>query len=113
MDGSFGSENRDAGVCHKGSSGVREIHNPSFFTEKELEVELCFEVSYLFAESRLRDVQSVGSFREVHLFGQDNDRVQLPNFDKGKHCSKPRSRVGDTRSFVLPSVREIDEWLFA
>ena len=94
MDGSFGSEDRDAGVCHECSSGVREIHNPSLFTQKELEVELCFEVSYLFAESRLRDVQSLGSLREVHLFGQDNDRVQVPNFDKGEHCSTPRSRVG-------------------
>jgi hypothetical protein len=94
MDGSFGSEDRDAGVYHKCSSGVREIHNPSLFTQKELEVELCFEISYLFAESRLRDVQPLGSLREVHLFGQDNDRVQVPNFDKGKHCSMPRSRVG-------------------
>jgi hypothetical protein len=35
MDGSFGSEDRNAGVCHKGSSGIREIHNPSLFTQKE------------------------------------------------------------------------------
>ena len=94
MEGSFGSEDRDAGVCDKCSSGVREIQNPSLFTQKELEVVLCFEISYLFAESRLGDVQSLGSLREVHLFGQDNDRVQVSNFDKGEHCSKPRSRVG-------------------
>jgi hypothetical protein len=94
MDGSFGSENCDAGICDKRSSGVREIHNPSLFTQKKMEVVLCFEVSYLFAESRLRDMQSLGSLREVHLFGQDNDRVQLANFDKGEHCSTPRSRVG-------------------
>jgi hypothetical protein len=53
MEGSFGSEDRDAGVCDKCSSGVREIQNPSLFTQKELEVVLCFEISYLFAESRL------------------------------------------------------------
>jgi hypothetical protein len=94
MDGSLGSEDRDAGVCHKCSSGVCEIQNPSFFTQKELEVVLCFEISYLFAESRLADVQSLGSLSEVQLLGQDDDRVQLPNFDKGKHCSKLRSRVG-------------------
>ena len=94
MDGSLGSEDRNAGVCHKCSSSVREIHNPSLFTQKELEVQLCFEVSYLFAESRLGDVQSLRSPREVQLFGQDNDRVQVPNFDKGEHCSTPRSRVG-------------------
>jgi hypothetical protein len=39
-------------------------------------------------------VQSLGSLREVQLFGQDNDRVQVPNFNKGEHCSTPRSRVG-------------------
>jgi hypothetical protein len=39
-------------------------------------------------------VQSLGSLREVQLLGQDDDRVQLPNFDKGEHCTKPRSRVG-------------------
>jgi hypothetical protein len=94
MDCSLGSEDRNAGVCHKRSSGVCEIQNPSFFTQKELEVVLCFEISYLFAESRLGDVQSLGSLREVQLLGQDDDRVQLPNFDKGGHCSKPRSRVG-------------------
>jgi len=99
MEGSFGSEDRDAGVCDKCSSGVREIQNPSLFPQKELEVVLCFEISYLFAESRLRDVQSLGSSREVQLFGQDNDRVQVPNFDKGKHCFKPRSRVGLHQEF--------------
>ena len=46
MDGSFGSENCDAGVCDKRSSGVREIHNPSLFTQKKMEVVLCLEVSY-------------------------------------------------------------------
>ncbi len=53
MDGSFGSEDSNAGVCDKCPSGVREIQNPSLFTQKELEVVLCFEISYLFAESRL------------------------------------------------------------
>ena len=75
MDGSFGSEDRDAGVCHKCSSGVCEIQNPPFFTQKELEVVLRFEICYLFAESRLGDVQSLGSLREIQLLGQDDDRV--------------------------------------
>ena len=53
MDGSFGSEDRNAGVCDKCSSGIRKIHNPSLFTHEQVDVVLCFEISYLFAESRL------------------------------------------------------------
>ena len=94
MDRPLSTEDRDASVRDEGSSGVSEIQNPSLFTHEEVDVVLCFEISYLFAKTRLCDVQSLGSLREVHLFGQDNDRVQVPNFDKGEHCSTPRSRVG-------------------
>jgi hypothetical protein len=99
MEGSFGSEDRNAGVCHECPSGVRKIHNPSLFTHEEVDVVLCFEIGNLLAEGGLRDVQSLGSLREVQLFGQDNDRVQVPNFNKGEHCSTPRSRVGSHQEF--------------
>jgi hypothetical protein len=48
-----------------------------------------FEVGNLFAESRLRDVQSVRGPREVPLFSQDNDCLQMPNFDLGEHFAPP------------------------
>jgi hypothetical protein len=41
---------------------------------------LCFEVGNLFAERRLGYVQSVCGAREVPLFGQDNDCVQVTDF---------------------------------
>ena len=52
---------------------------------------LFFEVGNLFAERRLGDVQSVRGSREVPLFGQDNDCVQVAEFEVGEHCSKPQS----------------------
>ena len=48
---------------------------------------LFFDLSDLFAERRLGDVQSVGGPREVQLFAQDNDCVQVPEFNVGKHSS--------------------------
>jgi len=42
-----------------------------------------FDLSDLFAECRLGDVQSVGGPSEVQLFGQDNDRLQVTYFDLG------------------------------
>jgi hypothetical protein len=47
----------------------------------------CFDFIYLFAESRLGDVQSVGGPSEVQLFGQDNDGVQVTYFNPGQHFS--------------------------
>jgi hypothetical protein len=57
-----------------------------------------FEVGNLFAERRLGDVQSVRGPREVPLFGQDNDCVQVADFEVGEHCSKPQAV--DTSRFV-------------
>jgi hypothetical protein len=47
----------------------------------------CFEVGNLFAERRLGYVQSVCSTRKVQLFGQDDNCVQVTDFEVGEHCS--------------------------
>jgi hypothetical protein len=44
-----------------------------------------FDLIYLFAESRLSYVQSVGGPSEVQLFGQDSDGVQVTYFNLGEH----------------------------
>jgi hypothetical protein len=51
----------------------------------------CFDLIYLFAESRLGDVQSVGGPSEVQLFGQDNHGVQVTYFNPGEHSSSSLS----------------------
>ena len=58
---------------------------------------LLFDLSDLFAECSLGDVQSVGGPSEVQLFGQDNDRLQVTYFDLGQHPSKPLSPDGRYR----------------
>jgi len=37
----------------------------------------------------------------------------VPNFDKGEHCSTPRSRVGWHQEFRAAICAWIDEWLWA
>jgi hypothetical protein len=56
-----------------------------------------FDLGNLFAECRLGDVQSVGSPREVQLFCQDIDCVQVTDIEVGEHYSKPQS-VDTSRS---------------
>jgi len=52
-----------------------------------------FDLGDLFTECRLGDVQSVGSPREVQLFSQDIDCVQVTYFNAGEHSSQPLSGV--------------------
>jgi len=46
-----------------------------------------FDFNDLFTERRLGNVQSMRGPREVQLFGQDNDCVQVTHFDRGEHRS--------------------------
>jgi hypothetical protein len=69
--------------------GIREFHKPSLIASEQVKSMFCFEVGNLFAERRLGDVQSIRGPREVPLFGQDNDCVQVTDFEVGKHHSEP------------------------
>jgi len=46
-----------------------------------------FEFADLFTERRLGNVQSMRGSREVQLFRQDNDCVQVTHFNRGEHRS--------------------------
>jgi len=46
----------------------------------------CFDLIDLLAESGLSDVQSGGGASEVQLFCQDDDCVEVTNFNPGEHC---------------------------
>jgi hypothetical protein len=91
-------EERRASLFDEGTSGIREFHNPSCVASEQVKSMLCFEVGNLFAKRRLGYVQSVRGPREVQLFGQGNDCVQVAYFDVGKHCSNPQ--VVDISRFV-------------
>jgi hypothetical protein len=68
-----------------------------FLASEQMKSKLFFDLSDLSAERRLGKVQSVGGPREVQLFGQDNDGVQMTYFNPGEHSSKPLSPDGRDR----------------
>jgi hypothetical protein len=91
-------QERQASLLDEDTPGIREFHNPSLIASEQVKSMLFFEIGNLFAERRLGDVQSVRGPREVPLFGQDNDCVQVTDFEVGEHCSKPQAV--DTSRFV-------------
>jgi len=88
-------QERRASLLNEGSPCVGELHadNPSIIASEQAESMLFFDLSDLSAERRLGEVQSVGGPREVQLFAQGNDCVQVTYFNVGEHSSTPRSRV--------------------
>ena len=93
MHGPLRMRERRTGFFYENTPSIREFHNPSLVASEQMKSMLCFEVGDLFAERRLGYVQSVRGPREVQLFGQGNDCVQVTYFNVGEHCSKPRLRV--------------------
>jgi hypothetical protein len=67
---------------------------------------LAFDLSDLSAQRRLGEVQSEGGLREVQLFAQGNDGVQVAYFDVGGHGPSLVQGFGNAKSFVLAFVRE-------
>ena len=86
MHSSLRMGERQASLFDEDTPGIREFHNPSLIAGKQVKSMFFFEVGNLFAERRLGDVQSVRGAREVPFFGQDNDCVQVADFEVGEHC---------------------------
>jgi hypothetical protein len=85
MHGALRMQERQASLFDEDTPGIREFYNPSRIASEQVKLMLFFEVDNLFAERRLGDVQSVRGSREVPLFGQDNDCVQVADFEVGEH----------------------------
>jgi hypothetical protein len=64
---------------------IGEFHDSPLIASEQVESVFSFEVRNLFAERRLGNVQSVRGAREVALFGQDNDCVQVADFEVREH----------------------------
>jgi len=78
-----------ASLLDEDTPSIREFHDSSLIASEQVESMFAFEVGDLFGEGRLGNVQSVRGPREVPLFGQDNDCVQVADFEIGEHGSKP------------------------
>ena len=94
MHGPLRVRQRRAGFFDEETPCIGEFHNPPLVASEQVKLMLGFEVGNLFAERRLGYMQSVRGPPEVQLFGQGNDCKQVTYFNAGKHCSKPRSRIG-------------------
>jgi hypothetical protein len=103
-------QERQASLFDEDTPGIREFHNPSFIASEQVKSMLFFEVGNLLADRRLGDVQSVRGPREVPLFRQDNDCVQVADFEVGEHCSKPQAV--DTSRFVPRGSAYSDRFLY-
>jgi hypothetical protein len=110
MNSPFHMQERRASLFDEYTPGIREFHDPSLIASEQVKFMLFFEVGNLLAERRLGDVQSVRGPREVQLFGQDNDCVQVTDFEVGEHCSKPQAV--DTSLFVPRGSAYSDRFLY-
>jgi hypothetical protein len=95
MKGPLHVRDRGTSLFDENSPGVGQFHtdNPSIIASEQAKSKLFFDLSDLSAERRLGEVQSEGGLREVQLFTQGNDCVQVAYFDVGKHSSNTRARV--------------------
>jgi len=71
------------GLFDEDTSSVSELHDLFVVASEQVKSMLFFDLSDLFAERRLGDVQSVGGPRKLQLFGQSNDCVQVTHFSPG------------------------------
>ena len=96
MNRSLDVQERRTRLFDEDSPSVGEFHpdNPSIVASEQAKSVLFFNLSDLSAERRLGEVQSEGGLREVELFAQDNDRVQVTYFDVEKHFSTPAQEFG-------------------
>src|SRR5580698_2842968 len=87
MNGSVYVPERQTGLFDKDAPHFGEFHVLLVRANEQMKSVQGFDLIYLFAESRLGDVQSVGGPSEVQLFGQDNHGVQVTYFNPGEHFS--------------------------
>src|SRR5271166_1051500 len=78
---------RQTGLFNKNAAHFGEFHILLVRANEQMKFMQCFDLIYLFAESRLGDFQSVGGPSEVQLFGQYDHGVQVTYFNPGEHFS--------------------------
>jgi len=75
-------QERRSSFFDEDSPSVGKLHadDPSIIASEQAKSKLFFDLSDLPAERRLGEVQSEGGLREVQLFAQGNDCVQVTDF---------------------------------
>jgi hypothetical protein len=89
----FYKQQSGAGLLNKNAARLGEFHGSSLVASEEVKSVMFFEVRNLPAQSRLADIQSESSSREIQFLSEDIDSEKVADFNVGEHCSKPRLRV--------------------
>ena len=89
----FYMKQRRAGFLNKNAPCIGEFHGTPFVASEEVKSVVFFEIRNLPAQSRLADIQSEGSSREIEFFSEDIDSEKVTDLDVGEHGSQPRLRV--------------------
>src|SRR5438105_2730373 len=76
-------------LFYENLAGIGEFYESPFFTIKQMESILLFQLCNEFAQSRLANIHPMCGTSEVHLFGQNDYSVQMTNFEVGEHSSNP------------------------
>jgi hypothetical protein len=93
MPSPFYMKQGGAGLLNKNATRIGEFHGSSFVASEEVKSVLLFEIRNLPAQSRLADVQSEGSSREIQFFSEDIDSEKVADLDVWEHSSQPCLRV--------------------
>jgi len=101
---SLGLIKRSLGLREKKSTDFRQTHRPPV-SDKELNTEFVFKGLDLVAESRLDDVESLGSATEIHFLAQCNERPEVAKLD---HFSLLRSVISIRETFYWTAFTPSD-----
>ena len=93
MPGALYKQQGGASLLDKYATRFGELHGSSLIASEEVKSVVFFEVRDLPAQSRLADIQSEGSSREIEFFRKYIDSVKMTDLDVGEHGSQPRLRV--------------------
>jgi len=76
-------------LFYENLAGIGEFYESPFFTIKQMESILLFQLCDEFAQSWLANIHPVSGTSEVHFLGQNDYCMEMTHFDTGEHNSTP------------------------
>jgi len=104
MDGSICVQECRSSFLNESPSSLGQFGSSFSVTVEQLESVLFLKLRNLPTQCRLGDAQAVRGTREIQLFGQNHDRVQMTNIDMGEHWLNGVGFYEHPRLAELPHV---------
>jgi hypothetical protein len=89
MNGTFGMAECGSCLFDKRPSGISELHYLSSPANEKTESIFPLDLIDLESQCRLCDMQPMSRTSEAHLFGQNDNCMEMTHFDIGEHNSNP------------------------